>query len=164
MFNIKGTNRGNALGFKLNSLMTLMSLKSNKDNRTLFQYIMEKIHIQKPEILDFCKEFEILAEAAKINIEDPLKELDSLQGQLVGLKNNIDTCMKSNPPDTGFVEAFRDFKDKNLSRSFENKEKAIKVKALYVEVAKLFGEDDASLMKKTSVVGFFFYYCFLEKF
>ena len=140
------------MGFKMSSLMTLMSLKSNKDSRTLFQYIMEKIHEQKPEILDFYKEFEILTDAAKINIEDRLKELDSLQGQINALKNNIDACQKTSPPDMGFVEAFREFKDKNLQRSFESKEKAFKIKSLYIEIAKLYGEDDSTLMKKNSGV------------
>ena len=112
----------------------------------------QKIFEQKPEILDFCKEFEILSDAAKINIEDPLKELDALQSQMNALKNNIDVCMKSQPQDMGFVNAFKGFKDKNLNRAFENKEKSIKVKALYVETNKLFGEDDNSLMKKNSIV------------
>jgi hypothetical protein len=36
-----GTARGQALGFKMSSLMALMSLKSNKENVTLFQYVMQ---------------------------------------------------------------------------------------------------------------------------
>ena len=60
--------------------------------------------------------------------------------------------MKAQPPDIGFVEAFKTFKDNNLQRAFQMKEKSIKIKAFYVEVAKLYGEDDGSLMKKTSGV------------
>lgn len=132
--------------------MALMNLKSNKDSRTLFQYIMEKIHQQKPEILEFSKEFEILAEASKINIDDPLKELDSLHSQMNNLRNNIDSCLKAQPPDIGFADAFKDFKEKNMSKTFEYKEKSLKIKNQYVEIAKLYGEDDATLMKKTSGV------------
>ena len=36
-----GTARGRALGFKMSSLMALMNLKSNKENITLFQYVMQ---------------------------------------------------------------------------------------------------------------------------
>lgn len=140
------------MGFKLSSLMAMMNLKSNKDSRTLFQYIMEKINSTKPDILEFSKEFDILADAAKINIEDPMKEIDSLQSQMNTLKNNIDVCMKSQPQDLGFVDAFKEFKEKNMSRTFEYKEKSLKVKSLYIEIAKLYGEDDESIKKKTSGV------------
>lgn len=127
-------------------------MKSSKDSRTLFQYIMEKIVDQKPELLSFQTQFEIFSSAAQINLEEPLKELEALNGQMVTLKNNMEVSLKGNPPDLGFVEAFNAFKEKNLQRAFEAKENALKTKGLYIEIAKLYGEDEASIAKKTTGV------------
>lgn len=71
---------------------------------------------------------------------------------MMTLKNNLDSCLKTNPPDNGFFNAFNKFKDDNLQKILNASEKTLKCKAFYVEVAKLFGEDDQTLAKKTSAV------------
>lgn len=53
-----GTSKGQAAGFKLSSLNTLMNVKSNKGNITLFQYLVKQLYAQKPHILKFTDEFE----------------------------------------------------------------------------------------------------------
>lgn len=71
---------------------------------------------------------------------------------MMTLKNNLDTCAKSNPPDQGFICSFNQFKEDNLDKILSCCEKALKYKSYYIETAKLFGEDESSLAKKSSGV------------
>ena len=103
-------------------------------------------------MLDFSKDFSVLPEAAKLNVDDPIREIDSLKGLMMTLKNNLETCAKSNPPDQGFIYSFSKFKEDNLDKIVSCSEKSLKCKKYYIETAKLFGEDESTLAKKSSGV------------
>ncbi len=54
----KGTAKGEAAGFKVSSITSLLSVKSTKNSSiTLFSYLVKHINEKKPEIISFVTEF-----------------------------------------------------------------------------------------------------------
>ena len=49
--------------------MSFMNTKGNKPGTTVLTYLLGNVLKQKPEILDFAKEFDVLGEASKINMD-----------------------------------------------------------------------------------------------
>ena len=47
---------GNAIGFKIKSLLILRDTRSNKSQVTLLHYIVEQIEKEKKEMLDFVND------------------------------------------------------------------------------------------------------------
>lgn len=99
------TPKGNAYGFKLQSLKDLAGVKSKKidgDNYSLLDYVIINIRDNEPKLLEFAKIFIPLAEAVKIDIdvleikftelEKQIKQLDSdlieSREYINGLKEN----------------------------------------------------------------------------
>ena len=52
--------------------MSFMNTKGNKPGTTVLTYLLGNVLKQKPEILDFSKEFDVLGEASKINMDSKL--------------------------------------------------------------------------------------------
>jgi len=65
---------------------------------------------------------------------DPLKDLQTIKGQVAGIKTQIDTCAKSNPPDQAFIDAFQAFYDKAAREIAEAEKQGIETKNLYIQV------------------------------
>eukprot|EP01084_Bolivina_argentea_P073631 133608_1 len=73
-----GTFRGQAFGFELSSLKQIWSVKSIDNNTTLLHYIHMEIENKNRNALKFIDDFEILAEASKLNIVDITNEVNKI--------------------------------------------------------------------------------------
>lgn len=139
-----GTNRGNSFGLKPKSLLAFNNVKGNK-GMTLLGYIFRKIYDHKPELLEFGTEFAFLGDVAKINIDNPLKDLQTIKAQFAAMKTNIDAAQKTNDP--AFVKEFQPFWETNAPVSESAEKKAVETKAFYIETAMYLGEDETKVKK-----------------
>ncbi|XP_076903908.1 formin-like protein 17 [Bidens hawaiensis] len=64
----QGTNRGSAVGFKLDSLLKLADTRASNSNRTLMHYLCKVLPSKSPELLDFHVDLVSLESATKVNI------------------------------------------------------------------------------------------------
>jgi Formin Homology 2 Domain. len=145
----QGTARANAGGIKPASIIGFNNVKANKPGITLFSYLVDKIHKKNPKILSFAEEFKVFDDVSKINVEDVIRDVEMIKSQVNTIKIHLESAEKTNPQDTGFINAFKGFYLKAFPIVQETDASAKSAKELYVTVAKLMGEDDESMKKKT---------------
>jgi len=146
----QGTAKGGASGFKLGSLNSFLSTKSNRGSDIL-TYVVQNILNQKPEILEFTKDFDGVIEAAsKVSSENPVRDMTALKNKVISIKPQLEASESANPQDIGFITAFKAFYEESLPRVIEAEATAMSIKSYYIETAKFLGEDDDSLKKTTS--------------
>jgi len=83
--------RGNAYGFKLESILKLVDTKANMDSRryTLLHYLVDLVQKKFPELLNLHEELTNIEEGSKITIPDIRQVLTSIR---VGLKD-VETAL-----------------------------------------------------------------------
>ncbi|XP_056867784.1 inverted formin-2-like isoform X4 [Takifugu flavidus] len=77
-----GSHTGNAVGFKINSLLKLTETKANKSCITLLHHILEEAEVHHPELLELPEEMEICHKAAGINLDSIQSEAGALVSRL----------------------------------------------------------------------------------
>ncbi|TNM95562.1 hypothetical protein fugu_016645 [Takifugu bimaculatus] len=77
-----GSHTGNAVGFKINSLLKLTETKANKSCITLLHHILEEAEAHHPELLELPEEMEICHKAAGINLDSIQSEAGALVSRL----------------------------------------------------------------------------------
>ncbi|CAG10691.1 unnamed protein product, partial [Tetraodon nigroviridis] len=84
-----GSHTGNAVGFKINSLLKLTETKANKSCITLLHHILEEAEAHHPELLALPEEIEICHKAAGINLDSIQSEAGALVSRLTTAKKKV---------------------------------------------------------------------------
>ncbi|EFA86573.1 actin binding protein [Heterostelium album PN500] len=85
-----GTNRGNASGFKIDSINKMADTKSNvKDKYNLVHFLVELIMSINPNILNFSEEIPKVADAATLSFSTSTSEIRLLKAGLIKLEKEL---------------------------------------------------------------------------
>uniref|UniRef100_A0A8C3K7W6 Dishevelled associated activator of morphogenesis 1 n=1 Tax=Calidris pygmaea TaxID=425635 RepID=A0A8C3K7W6_9CHAR len=135
--------RGNAFGFKISSLNKIADTKSSIDkNITLLHYLITVVEKKYPKVLHLHEELRDIPQAAKVNMTELEKEINTLRSGLRAVETELD-FQKSQVQQTGdkFVAVVSQFITL-ASFSFSDVEDLLtEAKELFSKAVKHFGED-----------------------
>ncbi|NWX99613.1 DAAM2 protein, partial [Nothoprocta ornata] len=135
--------RGNAFGFKISSLNKIADTKSSIDkNITLLHYLITIVEKKYPKVLLLHEELRDIPQAAKVNMTELEKEINTLRSGLRAVETELD-FQKSQVPQAGdkFVSVVSQFITL-ASFSFSDVEDLLmEAKELFSKAVKHFGED-----------------------
>ncbi|KGL93756.1 Disheveled-associated activator of morphogenesis 1, partial [Charadrius vociferus] len=135
--------RGNAFGFKISSLNKIADTKSSIDkNITLLHYLITIVEKKYPKVLRLHEELRDIPQAAKVNMTELEKEINTLRSGLRAVETELD-FQKSQVQQTGdkFVSVVSQFITL-ASFSFSDVEDLLmEAKELFSKAVKYFGED-----------------------
>ncbi|NWU83329.1 DAAM2 protein, partial [Onychorhynchus coronatus] len=135
--------RGNAFGFKISSLNKIADTKSSIDkNITLLHYLITVVEKKYPKVLRLHEELRDIPQAAKVNMTELEKEINTLRSGLRAVETELD-FQKSQVQQTGdkFVSVVSQFITL-ASFSFSDVEDLLmEAKELFSKAVKHFGED-----------------------
>uniref|UniRef100_K7GEJ3 FH2 domain containing 1 n=2 Tax=Pelodiscus sinensis TaxID=13735 RepID=K7GEJ3_PELSI len=80
---------GNAVGFKLSSLLKLADTKANKPGMNLLHFVALEAQKKDEALLTFSEKLQHIHDAARLSIDNIEAELHSLSAKTRSLKNNI---------------------------------------------------------------------------
>uniref|UniRef100_A0A8C0FEX6 Dishevelled associated activator of morphogenesis 1 n=1 Tax=Bubo bubo TaxID=30461 RepID=A0A8C0FEX6_BUBBB len=139
--------RGNAFGFKISSLNKIADTKSSIDkNITLLHYLITIVEKKYPKVLRLHEELRDIPQAAKVNMTELEKEINTLRTGLRAVENELD-FQKSQVQQTGdkFVSVVSQFVTL-ASFSFSDVEDLLtEAKELFSKAVKHFGEDTGKM-------------------
>ncbi|NWW82578.1 DAAM2 protein, partial [Climacteris rufus] len=135
--------RGNAFGFKISSLNKIADTKSSIDkNITLLHYLITVVEKKYPKVLLLHEELRDIPQAAKVNMTELEKEINTLRSGLRAVETELD-FQKSQVQQAGdkFVSVVSQFITL-ASFSFSDVEDLLmEAKELFSKAVKHFGED-----------------------
>ncbi|NXD26659.1 DAAM2 protein, partial [Spelaeornis formosus] len=135
--------RGNAFGFKISSLNKIADTKSSIDkNITLLHYLITVVEKKYPKVLRLHEELRDIPHAAKVNMTELEKEINTLRSGLRAVETELD-FQKSQVQQAGdkFVSVVSQFITL-ASFSFSDVEDLLmEAKELFSKAVKHFGED-----------------------
>ncbi|NXE00754.1 DAAM2 protein, partial [Chaetorhynchus papuensis] len=135
--------RGNAFGFKISSLNKIADTKSSIDkNITLLHYLITVVEKKYPKVLRLHEELRDIPQAAKVNMTELEKEINTLRSGLRAVETELD-FQKSQVQKAGdkFVSVVSQFITL-ASFSFSDVEDLLmEAKELFSKAVKHFGED-----------------------
>lgn len=140
--------RGNAGGFKINSLNKIVDTKSSLDrNVTMLHYMLEMMEKKFPDVFKLDEELASVPLAARVNLGELEKDLNILRDGLKSLETELAYQRNRTSQDRGdkFVSVMGDFKTVS-SISFSKLNDLLEdAKERYNKVCKLFGEDPSKM-------------------
>uniref|UniRef100_A0A671DYP5 Disheveled-associated activator of morphogenesis 1 n=1 Tax=Rhinolophus ferrumequinum TaxID=59479 RepID=A0A671DYP5_RHIFE len=135
--------RGNAYGFKISSLNKIADTKSSIDkNITLLHYLITIVENKYPKVLNLNEELRDIPQAAKVNMTELDKEINTLRSGLKAVEMELE-YQKSQPTQPGdkFVSVVSQFITV-ASFSFSDVEDLLaEAKDLFTKAVKHFGEE-----------------------
>uniref|UniRef100_A0A9L0SL28 Dishevelled associated activator of morphosis 1 n=1 Tax=Equus caballus TaxID=9796 RepID=A0A9L0SL28_HORSE len=135
--------RGNAYGFKISSLNKIADTKSSIDkNITLLHYLITIVENKYPKVLNLHEELRDIPQAAKVNMTELDKEINTLRSGLKAVETELE-YQKSQPlqPGDKFVSVVSQFITV-ASFSFSDVEDLLaEAKDLFTKAVKHFGEE-----------------------
>uniref|UniRef100_I1PJM2 Formin-like protein n=1 Tax=Oryza glaberrima TaxID=4538 RepID=I1PJM2_ORYGL len=139
----QGTPRGQALGFRLDSLLKLTDTRANNSRMTLMHFLCKGLADKSPHLLDFYEEFVNLEAASKLQLKALAEEQQAVVKGLQKVEQELAASESDGPVSEVFRKTLKGFTDASGAdvRSLS---------ALYAEVGKsadalayYFGEDPA---------------------
>ncbi|XP_053488765.1 disheveled-associated activator of morphogenesis 1 [Ictalurus furcatus] len=138
--------RGNAYGFRVSSLNKIPDTRSSTDkNITLLHYLVMLLEQKYPKVALFHEDLQNVPEAAKVNMTELEKDMNSLRSGLKSVEAELE-YQKSRPPDSGdkFVSVVSQFITV-AGFSFSEVEDSLQdAKETFQKVVKVFGEEPSS--------------------
>ncbi|KAG8093045.1 hypothetical protein GUJ93_ZPchr0012g22144 [Zizania palustris] len=139
----QGTPRGQAIGFRLDSLLKLTDTRANKSRMTLMHFLCKGLAEKSPHLLDFYEDLVSLEAATKLQLKALAEEQQSIVKGLEKVEQELVASESDGPVSEVFRKTLKEFIDASGAdvRSLS---------ALYSEVGKsadalanYFGEDPA---------------------
>ncbi|XP_078490122.1 disheveled-associated activator of morphogenesis 2 isoform X2 [Ciona intestinalis] len=143
--------RGNAYGFKLQSLSKMTDTKSSANrNVTLMHFLIEMLEKNSPDIVNLPEDLKEIEIAARVNLGELEKEIGILRLGLKNLKTELDIQKKrvesgQTLPEDQFVPVMTDFVTVASVTFQELEEQLSEAKTKFNRVVELFGEDPKKL-------------------
>lgn len=137
----RGTIRGSAVGFKLDSLLKLAETRARNNKMTLMHYLCKVLADKLPEVLDFSNDLGSLESASKIQLKVLAEEMQAISKGLEKVVQELSVADNDGPISENFC--------KNLKEFLQSAEAEVRLLAsLYSSVGKnvdslilYFGED-----------------------
>jgi len=135
-----GTNRGDAAGFKLNTLTKLGDTKTTDNKTTLNNYLVKLVQAQFPDLAQFSKELSHIEAASKVSMSMITGDVATLKKDFIGVQKGAESVPKHNSEDkfqavmSEFVALTTDELDTLVSEMS-------KMEADFKELTSFFGED-----------------------
>ncbi|XP_022091618.1 inverted formin-2-like isoform X2 [Acanthaster planci] len=126
---------GNAMAFKVSSLMKLIDTKANKPRMNLMHYIVEMAEQKDKNMLSFPDEMKSLNEASRLSVDYLAGEINMLGRSLEKLQNQLENAAKE------VREQLQNFIKEALSQLDDLKEELKTINKLTEELAIYFVED-----------------------
>lgn len=147
-----GTRRGDAYGFRLESLKDFLNCKSPlKKGLSLLEYVLTEIHAQTPSILEFSKPlFNYLENCHRHSIESTIQIIIQVKQKINRMRIYLENAEKPNVDDRNFIAKFEPFFLENAEKIVILEETSIEVKKNYFETMIFVGENQRKLKKKKS--------------
>lgn len=132
----KGTNRGQATGFKLDGLIKFTETKGVDQSTTLLHYLCSTVSTKSPELLTFPEDLAQVKQASKMTFG----LMTSQYQDLIKAAEQLETEVPYAPPDAGIAEVAVKARDTvtEIGSSIEQ------MNAWIVDVAQYFGESGHS--------------------
>jgi len=154
-----GTERGNACGFRVDSLPALALVKGQSEDLkrsgnaslTGIAYVVKVLSKQRPELLQVSEELRNIMPAVRIDFDEVKRNIASLRKELERLGHKLGLLpRKGGSPKGGSPVGARalaslpgalEFMQKAMDKVVELENKAIEVKQAYEEATAFFGEE-----------------------
>ena len=136
-----GTKKGQAHGFKLNSLRQIASAKSVDNKSTLMYYLYMQIEKENGSALQFINDFEILAEGSRLDTSQLTAEVSKIGGSLRKIEKKLKSDTKVKTPRSQhdlFAKKMVAFLDDSQPKYDRLKKEHDKAKADCVKLAEYF--------------------------
>ncbi|XP_043372066.1 disheveled-associated activator of morphogenesis 1 isoform X3 [Dermochelys coriacea] len=148
--------RGNAFGFKIVSLNKIADTKSSIDkNITLLHYLITIVEKKYPKVLSLHEELRDIPQAAKVNMTELEKEINTLRSGLRAVETELEyqKSQLSQPGDK-FVSVVSQFITLASFGFSDVEDLLMEAKELFTKAVKYFGED-AGKMQPDEFFGIF---------
>ncbi|XP_041454485.1 inverted formin-2-like isoform X2 [Lytechinus variegatus] len=83
---------GNAMAFKISSLLKLQDTRANKPRMTLMHYLVEMAEEKNPDLLTFPSEMKNLSQACKLSVDHLTSEVKLLGKNLSKIEKQVNTA------------------------------------------------------------------------
>lgn len=139
----EGTPRGQAVGFRLDSILKLVETRATSSRTTLMHFLCKSLAGKSPELLDFHEDLGSLEAASKLQLKALAEEQQAVVKGLEKVEQELTASESDGPVSEVFRKTLKEFLDASGAdvRSLS---------ALYVEVGRsadalslYFGEDPA---------------------
>ncbi|XP_031573049.1 disheveled-associated activator of morphogenesis 2-like [Actinia tenebrosa] len=140
--------RGNAAGFKLNSLNNIIDTKSSANSKiTLLNYLVSVLEKSYPDVLKLEQDLPHVRTAAKANLNDLESEITSIKKELKELEKELEFQTRKREKTAGdkFIESMSSFVKVAQFSCTELTDAWDELKQKYQKIVKLFGEDPKSV-------------------
>uniref|UniRef100_A0A8C6UPK4 Uncharacterized protein n=1 Tax=Neogobius melanostomus TaxID=47308 RepID=A0A8C6UPK4_9GOBI len=140
--------RGNAYGFKINSLNRIADTKSSMDrNITLLHYLVTVVEQKYPKVMKFSEELNNVPEAAKVNMTELDKDIGNLRSslKLVEAELQYQQTQSSQGRVDKFIPVVSQFITVATFSFSEVEESVTEAKELFAKSLKHFGEDPSKM-------------------
>lgn len=132
------TARGGAYGFKLESLVKLMDMKSVDGSQTMMNYLAAYVEDKFPELVDLPDDFPSLSDACRESIPQTDADLNKLKGEINQVKKALETAPDGSDSFKSKMSGFAGPAESTVEKACSDMQK---VKNDFVELAKYFGEN-----------------------
>lgn len=136
--------RGNAYGFRINSLNKIADTKSSIDKGiTLLHYLITVVEQKYPKVMKFREELDNVPEAAKVNMTELEKDIGNLRSglRLVEAELQYQQSQSSQGPVDKFIPVVSQFITVSTFSFSEVEESLNEAKELFAKALRHFGED-----------------------
>ncbi|KAL3619127.1 Formin-like protein 14 [Castilleja foliolosa] len=107
----QGTDRGSAVGFKLDSLLKLSDTRARNNKMTLMHYLCKILSEKMPELLDFSKDLSNLEPASKIQLKSLAEEMQAVSKGLEKVEQEVTAAENDGAVSLGFRKVLKTFLD-----------------------------------------------------
>ncbi|KAL5224492.1 hypothetical protein ABZP36_011131 [Zizania latifolia] len=139
----QGTPRGQAIGFRLDSLLKLTDTRANKSRMTLMHFLCKGLAEKSPHLLDFYEDLVSLEAATKLQLKALAEEQQAIVKGLEKVEQELAASESDGPVSEVFRKTLKEFIDasgadvRSLSALYSEVGKSADALAYY------FGEDPA---------------------
>jgi hypothetical protein len=138
-----GTSKGNAYGFQLKNLPKLMEFRG-QERTSLLDFLVQQLHIKKPDLLSMPTRLEAVAKASEISITSILAEIEVMGNELDKIEQNGNETAKhpkiSEEAGQQLQEEVKKFVGRYRARLEELDIKGQEMSATYSKLLTKFGE------------------------
>ncbi|XP_068701516.1 inverted formin-2-like isoform X1 [Montipora foliosa] len=130
---------GNAVAFKINSLLKIVDTRANKPRMNLMHFLVHVAEEKREEVLKFPDDMIHLDKAVKLSVENITEEVKNLKAKL----KELEKAMKNGPKDVS--KKFNDFMEAAKKKAQELDSGLAEINDLTKQLAQYFCEDEGKL-------------------
>ncbi|XP_078369378.1 LOW QUALITY PROTEIN: inverted formin-2-like [Oculina patagonica] len=130
---------GNAVAFKINSLLKIVDTRSNKPRMNLMHFLVHVAEEKREKVLQFPEDMKHLDKAVKLSVDNVTEEVKTLKSKL----NELEKAMKTGPKD--IAKQFSEFTENALEKAKKLEEGITQIHNLTKQLAMYFCEDEGKL-------------------